>query len=143
MSGIQEQPKGLGGWLIIIQILLFLTLFYSLFVGFTLLIFGMFITFSLIIFIFLFSIVILFLFYRKSKKFIRLSLIWIWLVFVGFGLSSLIIPILIILSDPSFITSDFGYILESILSTIFYLVISILFTLYIKKSKRVKNTFVE
>lgn len=136
-----EKKEGLSGWLILVQIFLLLMLFFSLIFGFGLLLAGAFVGASWgdipflnkLIFAFLFfgNIISMFLFYTKRRWFKGWFLIWIWipwvLVFLVYGLSW-----------PGFPEG-----LSYLLMTIIYLMISVLLTIYIKKSERVKNTFVK
>ena len=151
-----EKLEGLGGWLILFQIFLILIIPYSILYGLALMIGGAlngsgsgipFVYQLKFLFLLFGNITSLFLFYTKRKKFITWFLIWLWSITAIYGLidpGSLMIFASMLQYKMGFYelispeTSAFRYFLEFFVT----LAISTILTLYIKKSERVKNTFV-
>lgn len=122
-----KEIKGLGGWLIIFQIGLWIEL----------VVYGIILleaeSYSFILFLTLFilSIITLAFMYTKDKRFPFLAILGLWLPLINVFIDFVNTP-----------ESDSGlqYLAGAIL---IYAVPAIIWTLYFRRSKRVKNTFIE
>ncbi len=132
----EKKLKGLGGWLILVQIGFILSILMSL--EFLLYPYGKSvitflqqtynipsrITIILYCSIILFYVYSLFLMYQKKKGFVNLAIFTLWYTF---GINAILVLI---------ISRDF-------MNLLFALASAILWVVYFKQSKRVKNTFVK
>jgi|APSaa5957512622_1039677.scaffolds.fasta_scaffold15763_5 hypothetical protein len=127
-----KETKGLGGWLTIWHIILWgglLTYFYNSvesvmdIFGYSLYNIGSINTFNFIIpILFLLHLVMIYLFLTKNTNFKVFGIIYLWSANIVLGL---------------LIFMDIG-----VIGSIIWLIISIILTLYLKKSIRVRNTFI-
>lgn len=117
--------KGLGGWLIFVQIGFIIAALEYLISAMGFLLSRDFIFGSLFLFLFLFESFILFLMYSRDKKFPAFAIAGLWIPYV----------LLLIL----ILTTGINW--ETIGGLIFYLLPVIIWTGYFKESKRVKQTF--
>jgi len=134
-----KELKGLGGWLILIQISLWIGIiaYFFYFIEFLL-------DFQNILFIIFFLVLFiltgytLFLMYLYDKKFPLFAIIWLWLPF----LSPLIGFIILFFSMITGLTTayELGIFIGGFMLSI---IPSIIWTEYFRKSKRIKNTFVK
>jgi hypothetical protein len=121
------EPKGLGGWLILVQVFFIIAVLYSLFVGLAALLVGtgggiLYVDLTAL-FLIIGIVIAFFLFYNKKKKFILGFLIWIWFSWASF--------FWLFERDVLLVRSSI------------YFIIAMGLTIYLLKSKRVKNTFVK
>lgn len=122
---MDEQLKGIGGWLNLVHIGLYVSLLFSLYALISMALYGTRTPFNFLyvllgLFLLFLSASLLANFYHKNRNFSNLTILW-----MGVALFTGVLGIKL----------TFGFV-------IFYLVLFILTTTYLKKSKRVKNTFV-
>ncbi len=138
----KKEPKGLGGWLVLFQIGIILSAILLARAIFNLLD-SLDITFNIFslllnIILLIFDIYVIILMYKKSRKFPKTTIITLWVSVAIYSFS--LIPAY--LSKEVDISLRQYVVISMIANTFFQAAKAIIWTIYLKKSRRVKNTFV-